>query len=109
MNRRTLESLISAGACDKLEGNRAQKFAAVELALDFGQKISAKNASHDLFAAPGGEIARVAPDLPDLPDWPNSQKLTEEKNYLERKLPFLVEEATERIKEELRKEGWKSK
>ncbi len=82
LNRRTLESLISAGACDSLKGNRAQKHACVEIALDYAQKISEKKSSHDLFAAPGGEIARVAPDLPELPDWPNSQKLAEEKKVL---------------------------
>jgi DNA polymerase-3 subunit alpha len=82
LNRRTLESLISAGACDSLEGNRAQKYAGVEIALDFGQKVSAKKTSHDLFASSGGKITRVAPVLPDLPDWANSQKLAEEKKVL---------------------------
>jgi len=82
INRRTLESLIAAGACDSLEGNRAQKFQAVEAMLEFGHKISEHSSSHDLFADRGGAIERVAPPLPDIPEWSNSQKLAQEKTML---------------------------
>jgi DNA polymerase-3 subunit alpha len=81
INRRTLESLIAAGTCDSLEGNRAQKHASVEAMLEFGQRVAQTDSSHDLFAA-GGKVERVAPKLPDLSDWSNSKKLAEEKATL---------------------------
>lgn len=82
LNRRTLESLIAGGACDSLSGNRAQKYDSVEAMLEFGQKVSARSSSHDLFAASGGEVVRVAPALPEIEEWSSSQKLAEEKKAL---------------------------
>jgi DNA polymerase-3 subunit alpha len=38
INRRMIESLIRAGAMDSLEGTRSQKFAAVEGAMEAGQR-----------------------------------------------------------------------
>jgi DNA polymerase-3 subunit alpha len=82
LNRRTLESLIAGGACDTLEGNRAQKYAAVEVMLEFGHKVSAQSNSHDLFTTSEGEVQRVAPSLQEIEEWPNSRKLAEEKKAL---------------------------
>jgi len=82
LNRRTLESLISAGACDSLDGNRAQKQEAIEMMLEYGHKVAVKTSTHDLFADTSGSIARVAPQLPDIPEWSNSKKLAEEKAML---------------------------
>jgi len=82
LNRRTLESVIAAGACDSLQGTRAQKFEGLELAMEYGHKVSAATASHDLFADTAGAVARVAPALPDVPDWTSSEKLTREKQML---------------------------
>jgi DNA polymerase III subunit alpha len=82
INRRTLESLIAAGACDSLDGNRAQKFESVEPMLEFAHRIAEQASSHDLFAGPGITLARVAPQLPSLPEWPSSKKLAQEKTML---------------------------
>ncbi|MBD3403454.1 DNA polymerase III subunit alpha [candidate division GN15 bacterium] len=82
MNRRTLESLIAAGACDSLEGNRAQKMTAVEPMLDFGHRVFAQQSSHDLFAAAGSEVARVAPKLEEIPEWSTAELLNREKDML---------------------------
>jgi DNA polymerase-3 subunit alpha len=82
INRRTLESLIAAGACDSLEGNRAQKYEAVEAMLEFGHRIAQQSNSHDLFADTNGAVSRVAPQLPDIPEWSNSAKLAQEKAML---------------------------
>ncbi len=82
LNRRTLESLIAAGACDSLTGNRAQKYGAVEAMLEFGHRVAQQAATHDLFAAASGEIKRVAPKLPTVEEWSNSKKLAEEKATL---------------------------
>ncbi len=82
LNRRTLESLIAAGACDSLAGNRAQKYESVEAMLEFGHRVAQQAATHDLFAAAGGEIERVAPEVPAVEEWSNSKKLAEEKAML---------------------------
>lgn len=82
LNKRTVESLIVAGAFDSLEGNRAQKFDIMEEMLEFGHKVSETQTSHDLFADDSGGIKRVAPQLKDMPEWPNSRKLASEKEML---------------------------
>ncbi|UCD16461.1 MAG: DNA polymerase III subunit alpha [Candidatus Zixiibacteriota bacterium] len=82
LNRRTLESLIAAGALDSLPGSRAQKTAMVEEMLEFGQKVSAFANTNDLFAPDGGEIERVEPALPDIPEWSVSRRLAGEKDML---------------------------
>lgn len=82
LNRRTLESLIAAGACDSLEGTRACQTAAVEAMLDFGHKVMAQATSHDLFAGAGIEIQRAVPKLPEVADWSSSEELAHEKSAL---------------------------
>ncbi len=84
VNRRVFEALVKCGATDALVGNRAQKLAALDLALD----LSAR-ATRDLElgqASLFSEIARDAPSLgPVLPDLaPPSQreKLSWEKETL---------------------------
>ncbi len=82
LNKRTLESLVAAGALDSLPGDRSQKYASVEAMLEFGHKVAVKSSVHDLFADGTGTIERVAPILPDIPKWSTSQRLTEEKAML---------------------------
>jgi DNA polymerase-3 subunit alpha len=82
LNRRTLESLIAAGALDSLPGNRAQKTEIVEEMLEFGQKVSASVNTHDLFAVGGAEIKRVEPGFKEIADWSISKKLASEKETL---------------------------
>jgi len=82
LNRRTLESLIAAGACDSLLGNRAQKYQAVEVMLEFGHRIAEQAASHDLFAGASGEVHRTPPELSQVEDWSRSKKLAQEKAML---------------------------
>jgi len=82
LNRRILESLIAAGACDSLPGGRAQKHAVVEPMLEFGNKVSAASSTHDLFADGTGTITRVAPTLPEIDEWDQSRRLAEEKTML---------------------------
>ena len=82
VNKRTLESLISAGACDSLKGHRAQLLGALEPMIEFGQKVAEQTSSHDLFALEGGEVERVAPMMPDIAPWSSSERLTNEKQML---------------------------
>jgi DNA polymerase-3 subunit alpha len=82
LNRRALESLVAAGACDTLEGSRAQQMAVVEEMLEYGHKVMAQSTSHDLFAGAGMEITRVAPKLPLIQAWSSAEELAREKEAL---------------------------
>ena len=82
LNRRTLESLIAAGALDTIPGNRAQKTAVVESMLEFGHKVQASDDSADLFASDGTQIDRKEPDLPEKAEWSISEMLSREKDML---------------------------
>ncbi|MBU8934761.1 MAG: DNA polymerase III subunit alpha [candidate division Zixibacteria bacterium] len=82
LNRRTLESMVSAGACDSLEGHRAAQHQAVEAMLEYGHKVGEETSTHDLFADDSGTISRTAPSLPDIPEWTTSERLTNEKTVL---------------------------
>jgi DNA polymerase-3 subunit alpha len=82
MNRRVLESLVKAGAFDGFAGNRAQKLAHVEAALDFGQRLAEERdlGQTSLFAGSG--VALPPPVLPQLPDLPISVRLAQEKESI---------------------------
>lgn len=82
LNRRTLESLVMAGACDSIGSNRRQLLGGVEATLDYGHKVYAASSTHDLFAGSGVEVARVAPELPTVDDWSNIERLANEKQML---------------------------
>ncbi|MDZ7638033.1 MAG: OB-fold nucleic acid binding domain-containing protein [Bryobacterales bacterium] len=84
INRRVVESLIKAGAMDMLEGARAQKFEAVEMALDAAAKVWRDRASGQtgLFGLEMEEAARSGGSLPRVPDWTDRQSLGYEKELL---------------------------
>ncbi len=81
INRRTMESMITAGALDLLPGNRAQKTAVIVEMLEFGQKVQTSSPTNDLFAA-GGKIDRKEPEMSDSDDWSITKKLSGEKEVL---------------------------
>jgi DNA polymerase-3 subunit alpha len=83
VNRRMIESLIRAGAMDSLEGSRSQKFAAVEGAMEGGQRAQRDLASGQVGLF--GELAAEEPHtatLPNVPEWPDKEKLAGEKELL---------------------------
>ncbi|HWB83431.1 MAG TPA: DNA polymerase III subunit alpha [Bryobacteraceae bacterium] len=83
VNRRMIESLIRAGAMDSLEGGRSQKFAAVEGAMEAGQR-----AWRDRECGQAGLFGEVTSDephatpLPNVPEWNDKEKLAGEKELL---------------------------
>jgi len=83
VNRRMIESFIKAGAADSLPGNRAQKFATVDIAMESGQR-----ASKDRNTGQGGLFgdfeAETSPEptLPQVNDWTSKEKLAGEKEML---------------------------
>jgi len=83
LNRRVVESLIQAGACDSLEGDRAQLFEALGDLLAQAQGRARARSEHQesLF---GGEheIAVQDPPLPLVPRWPLDERLRREREVL---------------------------
>lgn len=79
LNRRVLESLVKAGAMDCFGAPRAQLWAAIEGAMNHGQKMEHQRAvgQHGLFL--GGASQEPTSDsqnfLPDAEDWTEDQQL----------------------------------
>ncbi|MES2012547.1 MAG: DNA polymerase III subunit alpha, partial [Pseudomonadota bacterium] len=76
VNRRVIESLIRAGAFDKLSPSRNALLAGVSTAIAAAEQNSANRNQNSLF----GDIADSAAHiLPDVPAWTEQQRLQEEK------------------------------
>lgn len=89
VNRKSLESLIFAGALDSMPGTRAQLFEAVEKAIEYGSSFQKDRLSGqtDLFAAAddGNSESGVSipePELPDVSPWSYTDLLAKEKGVL---------------------------
>src|SRR5580693_5274995 len=84
VNRRMLESLIKAGAMDSLDGTRAQKMAAVDGAMESGQRVwrDRESGQGGLFGEIFANTETHARPLPDVPDWTEKDKLAGEKELL---------------------------
>ncbi len=83
VNRRAIESLIKAGAMDSLPGSRAQLFAALDKAIEHGQRVWRDRLSGQagLFAGVL-DAAQHEPPLPGVPDWSEHDVLAGEKEML---------------------------
>jgi DNA polymerase-3 subunit alpha len=82
-NKRVIESLVAAGACDSLGGDRAQLVAALEQALGEAQLQQEERAAGQ--ASLFGEVTAVEParpTLPDVPAWTEAERLAKEKEIL---------------------------
>jgi len=82
-NKRVVESLIAAGACDSLGGHRKQLLEALETTL---QEAQLKQADRDagqesLFGEMPAQEHRPA-ELPDVPPWTESERLAREKEVI---------------------------
>ena len=99
-NKRVLESLVAAGACDSLGGHRKQLIEALEPALAEAQLLNQERESGQgsLFGEVGkgvqdGDVNGPAslpdlpvfptlPVLPDIPPWTEAERLAKEKEVL---------------------------
>lgn len=79
VNRRVIESLIRAGAFDKLEPNRAALLAGVGLAISAAEQSGAASGQNSLF---GDATDSVAHTLPTVPVWSDQEQLQQEKAAL---------------------------
>jgi len=85
VNKKTLESLIQAGAFDSLGGHRAQMFESVERAIQFGQSVQGHQSrgQSTLFeASPVEGLVEHFPSLPEAERWNEAEKLSREKKVL---------------------------
>jgi DNA polymerase III subunit alpha len=84
VNKRVLEGLIRAGAFDSLNRSRSRLFAAIDSAIDSGQRLQRSRASGqtDLFGALSASMPAMDPPLPDVPEWAHHELLKGEKETL---------------------------
>ena len=85
-NKRTIESLIKAGAFDSLDHARRALLVVHEQAVDSVISVKREEAKgqFDLFADLGGEDPAMSfsVDVPDIPDWDKKQRLAFEREML---------------------------
>ena len=72
-NKRVTESLIKAGAFDRMNANRPQMLAVYEQAMDANQASRRKNVDgqvslFDMFGGESDPLFTMQASLPDLPD-----------------------------------------
>ncbi|MFA6233784.1 MAG: DNA polymerase III subunit alpha [Bacteroidota bacterium] len=86
VNKKTMESLVLAGAMDSFEGNRAELFSAIESAIAYGmqKQQELENGQSSLFDSITDPhlSASTQPTLPPMADWCEAEKLTREKSVL---------------------------
>ncbi len=81
-NRRVVESLIAAGALDSLEGHRAQKMEALDLALKAANKSQEDRNKGQISLFDGGGSELVIQELPEVEQWSEREKLAKERDLL---------------------------
>jgi DNA polymerase-3 subunit alpha len=84
VNKRVIESLIKCGAFDGTGAKRSQMMAALEDALDYGQRVQKERLDPQIGLFDGAVNPQVinAPALPDIEEWSERQRLAFEKESL---------------------------
>jgi DNA polymerase-3 subunit alpha len=84
VNRRVAENLAAAGALDSLEGNRAQKTEALDLALRAAGKAQeeCERGQISLFDSGNGSSELERRELPEVEEWPEREMLAKERDLL---------------------------
>jgi DNA polymerase-3 subunit alpha len=84
VNKKALECLACAGALTDLDGHRAQQVAAVELAVQYAQRVQSDRAAgqNSLFGGGADEAAVVEPPLPTVEPWSKARMLKEERELI---------------------------
>jgi DNA polymerase-3 subunit alpha len=84
VNKRVIEALIKCGAFDGTGSKRSQMMAALEDALDYGQRVQKERLDPQIGLFDGTVNPQVinAPTLPDIEEWSERQRLAFEKESL---------------------------
>jgi DNA polymerase-3 subunit alpha len=86
VNRRVVESFVKSGSFDSTDPRRSALFAAIDRAMEGGQKRQRDRdaGQSSLFGMLGGAEGRpAAPErIPDAPPWPEAERLAFEKESL---------------------------
>ena len=84
VNRKMLEALIKAGACDAFGETRASMFAAIERTLSRANRLAQDRArgQTSLFDMLGEGNPAEAAAAPKIPEWPQNELLAAEKELL---------------------------
>ena len=88
VNRKVLECLIKAGACDSLGSNRATLWAQIDSAIGLASAIAADRARGQvsffdaLGPAPAKATSKKEAVVVSLPEWPAAERLGHEKELL---------------------------
>ena len=84
VNKRVVESLIKCGAFDSTGAKRSQMMAALESALDYGQRVQRErnDPQMGLFDNGQNQPSINAPALPEIGEWEEKQLLAFEKESL---------------------------
>ncbi len=84
-NKRTLESLIEAGAFDELNPNRRQLLQHMEVILSYGSRVQEMENSNqsDLFGDGSGSASAIdEPVLEEVQPWSNIERLNKERELI---------------------------
>jgi DNA polymerase-3 subunit alpha len=85
VNKRVLEALVQSGSMDSFGASRSRLFAAIDPALEYGQKQRADREAGQVSLFGGStddEPAGAAEQLPDVPEWDEKTRLSGEKATL---------------------------
>jgi DNA polymerase III subunit alpha len=85
VNKRVLESLIKCGAFDSIGSRRSQLMAALEGALEYGQRVQKEHSNPQMGLFKMGSKNSVPinlPPLPNLTEWDDKQRLAYEKEVI---------------------------
>ena len=84
VNKRVIESLVKCGAFDSTGARRSQLMAAIEEALEYGQRIQKErnDSQMNLFDTGESKLAINVPLLPEIQEWEEKQRLAFEKEAL---------------------------
>ncbi|MDA8225619.1 MAG: DNA polymerase III subunit alpha [Betaproteobacteria bacterium] len=81
INRRVLESLVRAGALDRLGGHRAALLASIGVALEWAEQCAANANQGNLFGG-SDDAGDSRPALVQVPPWSEQERLLQEKSAL---------------------------
>ena len=83
-NRKTIESLITAGAFDSIHSNRAQLMESLDDALQYGQRKQQDEQLNQisLFEAGGNGSVMPEPSLREAQQWTNIERLKKERELI---------------------------